>query len=413
MRPLRIVIFGLSITSSWGNGHATPYRSLMRALSVRGPDVLFLERDAPGYAAHRDLPHPPFGRTRLYSSLREAKELYRREVREADVVIVGSCVPEGTDLGRWVTQSARGLSIFYDMDTPVTMAKLERGDEEYISRELVPRFDMYLSFTGGPMLDYIERKYGTPMARPLYCSVDPTLYHPEPAELRWDLGYMGTYSADRQPTLTKLLIQPARRRKTAHVAVVGPGYPEAIEWPANVERIEHLPPAEHPRFYSSQRFTLNITRSDMVRAGYSPGVRLFEAAACGAAIISDDWDGLSSFFKPEAEILVARNSHDTLRYLRDVPEKERIAIGNNARARVMSAHTAAHRAAELETYLLEAFGEPDPSLDFRAVRVKTHEEPHLRSGGELVLGQRPRDTVTRAMPRPGVTRDEHRSFERS
>jgi len=324
----------------------------------------------PWHASHRDLPHPPFGRTRVYGSLREAKELYRREVREADVVIVGSCVPEGTDVGRWVTTSARGLRIFYDIDTPVTMAKLERGDEEYLSRELVPRYDMYLSFTGGPMLDYIERKYGTPMARPLYCSVDPTSYHPEPAELRWDLGYMGTYSEDRQPMLTKLLVQPARRRKRDHMVVVGPLYPNYYAWAPNIERIEHLAPADHRQFYNSQRFTLNITRPHMVRAGFSPSVRLFEAAACGTPIISDYWEGLSSFFKPDSEILIARDSRDTLRYLREVTETERIEIGNRARARVMEAHTATHRAGELEGYILEALGESDLGAAATTGRVK-------------------------------------------
>ena len=360
MRRLRIVIFGSSLTSS-GTGHATPYRSLVRALSMRGHDVLFLERDLPALAAHRDLPHPLFGRMRLYASLREAKELYRREIREADVVMIGSRVPEGVDIGRWVTSNARGLRIFYDLDTPVTMAKLERGEEDYISRELVARFDMYLSFTGGPMLDHIERKYGAPVTRPLYASVDPTLYHPEPAELRWDLGYLGTYSEDRQPALIKLLIQPARRQKAARWVVAGPRYPDNLAWPFNVERIEHLPAAEHRRFYNSQRFTLNLTRPDMVRAGYSPSVRLFEAAACGTPIISDHWEGLSSFFKPDAEILVARDSGDILRYLRDVTETERITIGNGARARVMSAHTAAQRAGELEGYIAEALGEPELS----------------------------------------------------
>jgi spore maturation protein CgeB len=362
MRRLRIVMFGLSVTSSWGNGHATSYRSLLRALTLRGHDVLFLERDAPCYGGHRDLPHPPFGRTRMYASVREAKELYRREVREADVVMVGSCVPEGTEIGRWVISNARGLRAFYDLDTPATMAKLERGDESYISRELVARYDMYLSFTGGPMLDYVERKYGTPMARPLYASVDPTAYHPEPTEIEWDLGYMGTYTPDRQPMLNKLLIQPARLKKTARFVVAGPQYPDDVDWPANIQRIEYLPPAQHRRFYNSQRFTLNLTRADMVRAGYSPSVRLFEAAACGTPIISDSWEGLSSFFEPDSEILMAQNSRDVLRYLRDISESERIAIGNRARARVMSAHTAAHRAAELEGYIKEALGEVELPL---------------------------------------------------
>ena len=362
MRRLRIVMFGLSVTSSWGNGHATPYRSLIRALTMRGHDVLFLERDLPCHVGHRDVSHPLFGRTRIYASLREVKELYRREVREADMVVVGSRVPEGTEIGRWVTSTARGLRAFYDLDMPVTMAMLDRGDETYISRELASRYNMYLSFTGGPLLEQVERKYGTLMARPLYASVDPMAYHPEPADIEWDLGYMGTYVPDRQPMLSKLLIQPARLKKTGRLVVAGPQYPDDVAWPPNIQRIEHLPQVHHRRFYNSQRFTLNLTRMDMARAGYSPNVRLFEAAACGTPIISDSWDGLSSFFEPDSEILVARNSRDTLRYLRDISESERIAIGNRARAKVMSAHTGTHRAVELEGYIMEALGEAELSL---------------------------------------------------
>ena len=208
---MRFVILGLSITSSWGNGHATTYRGLVRELCARGHEVLFLERDVPWYASNRDLPRPPFGQTRLYGSLEELKDGYAREVREADVVIVGSFVPQGVAVGEWVTATARGVVAFYDIDTPVTLAKLERGDTEYLSRELVPRYALYLSFTGGPTLRRLERELGAPMARALYCSFDPSLYFPEKQERRWDLGYLGTYSACRQPPLEKLMLEAGRR----------------------------------------------------------------------------------------------------------------------------------------------------------------------------------------------------------
>jgi spore maturation protein CgeB len=349
--PLRIVILGLSITSSWGNGHATTYRGLLRELHGRGHEVLFLERDTPWYAANRDLCTAPYAGIELYADLQDLRRRFGDEVRHADVVIVGSYVPEGTAVGEWVTTTARGITAFYDIDTPVTLAKLARGDAEYVSPALIRRYALYLSFTGGPTLEYLAQHYGVPRARPLYCAVDPHLYYPEGVAERWELGYLGTYSSDRQPALEALLIEPARRWAQGCFVVAGPQYPPTITWPVNVQRLEHLAPAEHRTFYNAQRFTLNVTRADMVRAGYSPSIRLFEAAACAAPIISDDWPGLERFFTPGTEILIAHAPQETLQYLRELPEAERAAIGRRARARVLAEHTTAHRAAELEAYI--------------------------------------------------------------
>lgn len=350
---LRVVILGLAVTSSWGNGHATTYRGLVRGLSARGHEVLFLERDLPWYAANRDLPRPPGCRVELYSSLRELRERFTETIAAADLVIVGSYVPEGVAIGEWVTSSASGVTAFYDIDTPVTLSYLERGDADYLSRALIPHYRLYLSFTGGPTLELLERRYGAPLARPLYCSADPVLYHPQPVETRWELGYMGTYSEDRQVALDALLLGAARRSPAGRYVVAGPQYPESLRWPANVERITHLSPPEHRAFYNAQRFTLNLTRASMIAAGYSPSVRLFEAAACGTPIISDHWAGLDNFFEPGSEILVARSATDVLGYLRELPEAERLEVGRRARARVLAAHTAAHRAVELEGYMRE------------------------------------------------------------
>jgi spore maturation protein CgeB len=355
-RSLDIVILGLSITSSWGNGHATTYRGLVRELAARGHRVLFLERDAPWYADSRDLAEPPYGQTALYSSLEELKDRFTQQVRAADLVMVGSYVPEGVAAGQWVTATARGATAFYDVDTPVTLAKLARGDYEYLTPELIPRYGCYLSFTGGPTLRRLERHFGSPMARPLYCSFDPGLYFPEEAEHRWELGYMGTYSDDRQPTVERLLLEPARTWSKGRFVVAGPQYPKEIRWPRNVERFQHLEPAKHREFYNAQRFTLNVTRADMICAGWSPSVRLFEAAACGTPILSDSWPGLESFFKIGEEILTVRDPREVLQYLRDIPERERRELGQRARTRVLREHTAAHRAEELEGHALSLLG---------------------------------------------------------
>jgi spore maturation protein CgeB len=354
-QPLDIVILGLSVTSSWGNGHATTYRSLIRGLAARGHRVLFLERDTPWYAGNRDEPHPPGARTELYESFDDLTAGFEREIADADVVIVGSFVPEGTRVGEWVTAIAKGTAAFYDIDTPVTLAKLAEGCREYLTPQLIARYGLYLSFTGGPVLRHIERRYGAPIARPLYCSADPNQYRPQSQSQpwRWDLGYLGTYSDDRQPMLDRLLLEPARQWNRGSFTVAGPLYPKEIQWPANVDREIHLSPREHPSFYGSQRFTLNVTREAMKQAGYSPSVRLFEAGACGAPILSDWWEGLDSIFEIGTEVLISADTEETLRILREYPEARRLALGEAGRRRILAEHTPEQRAVQLEGYLRE------------------------------------------------------------
>ena len=350
---MKLVVLGLSLSSAWGNGHATTYRALLKAFAARGHAVTFLERDVPWYRGdHRDLPEPDFCTLRFYDDL-AGLEAHRAEVAAADAVIVGSYVPEGVAVGRWAQAAARGTVAFYDIDTPVTLAKLERGDHEYISPELIPGYAAYLSFTGGPTLQRLEREFGSPAARALYCSVDEARYRPLGGETRWDLSYLGTYSPDRQPTLERLLLEPARRAPHLRFAVAGPQYPAEIAWPANVERFEHVGPADHPAFYAASRWTLNVTRADMIAAGWSPSVRLFEAGACACPVVSDRWEGLDALFAPGREIVLADDPEAVLATL-SPPSAARDAMASAFRARVLAGHTAAHRAAELEVALHEA-----------------------------------------------------------
>ena len=367
---LNIVVFGLSITSSWGNGHATTYRALLKALAQRGHRVTFLERDVPWYSAHRDLPDPSYCRVDLYSELKEVSSRFAKMVSDADLVILGSYVPDGAIIADWITTNAKGVTAFYDIDTPVTLAGLEHGKAEYITAPLIPRFDVYLSFTGGPVLEVIESVYGSPRARPLYCSVDPDLHKPVPATTRWQLGYLGTYSEDREQKLNDLLIAPAKQLPQERFVVAGAGYPEAMAWRANIERIEHVSPEAHSDFYCSQSYALNVTRANMVRAGFSPSVRLFEAAAAGVPIITDRWAGLESIFKPNEEILIVDSSEHVVNILTALPEDRRRTIAAAARKRVLADHTADRRARQLEQYFEEV-------LTRKFVRVRN---PAARDG---------------------------------
>ena len=345
---MKLVVLGLSLSSSWGNGHATTFRALLAAFAARGHEVLFLERDVPWYAGHRDLADPDFCELAYYDSLAALAD-WRGAIADADAVMVGSYVPDGIAVGAFVQEHARGMTCFYDIDTPVTLAALDRGACDYLSHDVLAGYDVYFSFTGGPTLERLEREYGAKAARALYCSVDTARYRPIDVPTRWDLTYLGTYSADRQPTLERLLIEPARARPDLRFAVAGPQYPDDIAWPANVERIEHLPPSEHAAFYSASRFTLNVTRADMIAAGHSPSVRLFEAGACGTPIISDRWDGIGELFTPGEAIILADSGEDVIAAL-DRPSG---AIGAAARAVVLARHSADARAGGLEADLTE------------------------------------------------------------
>lgn len=344
---LDIVVFGLSLSSSWGNGHATTWRALIQGLAAEGHRVTFLERSVPWYEAHRDLSAPDYCTLVFYDAIEAAVEAHAVLLRRADAVIVGSYVPEGAALIDRLAALVPNQLCFYDIDTPVTLDLLAQGEEAHLARRQVPLFDAYFSFSGGVALDRLRSVYGARRPVALYCSVDPDRYRPQPAALRWDLGYLGTYSPDRQPGLEALLIEPARRLPDLRFVVAGSSYPDDIDWPANVERIEHLPPDRHTEFYCAQRFTLNITRAAMRRLGWSPSVRLFEAAACGAPILSDRWPGLDDLFIEGNAIVTAETTEDAIRVLTEVDAAGRDRLARTARGVVLAGHTGRARAREL------------------------------------------------------------------
>jgi spore maturation protein CgeB len=360
---VKIVVFGLSVTSAWGNGHASTYRALLRALHARGHEVVFFEHDLEWYRDNRDLPEPNFCRVQLFDDWDSVAPIARRELADADVGIVGSYFPDGTRAIEELQQSRAPVKAFYDIDTPITITALrQHGATDYLTADQIPGFDVYFSFTGGPVLLELENRFGVPRAVPLYCSFDPDRYRLWPARKRFacDLSYMGTYAPDRQPKIEELFCEPARRLPEQRFLLAGPQYPRNSKWPSNVRRITHLNPRWHPAFYSSSRLTLNVTRRDMVQAGYSPSVRLFEAAACGAAIASDNWPGLEDFFRPGQEILLPTSADDMVRYLTDYDERELHQIGERARVRVLSQHTSGRRAQEFEACIAEVLAAAEP-----------------------------------------------------
>lgn len=364
---MKIVVFGLSITSAWGNGHATTFRALFEALHRRGHEIVFYEKDVEWYASNRDLPEPPYCRLRLYENWANIVSEARRELSCADVGLVGSYFPDGIPAIEELFESRAAIKAFYDIDTPITIAALrEQGRTNYLDAAQIAGFDIYFSFTGGPMLGEIETSFAAKAAVPLYCSFDPSEYRRFGVNKRFscDLSYMGTYAPDRQAKLKEFLVRPAEQLTQMQFMVAGPQYPKTIRWPKNVRRITHLNPRWHARFYSSARLTLNVTRREMVIAGYSPSVRLFEAAACGAAIVSDNWPGLDSFFLPGREILLPLDAADVCRYIA-LDDSELRRIGEAAQQRVLVEHTSEVRAAQFEAAVENARRSSD--LSNRAV----------------------------------------------
>lgn len=352
---LKITIFGLTISSSWGNGHATPYRALLRALHRAGHGVVFYERDVPYYAKHRDFTSADFCRLVLYSAWEEIRVRARRDISESDIVIHASYCPEGARIIDEAFASARPLHVFYDLDTPVTLGKLSSAGADYLRAEQIPQFDLYLSWCGGKILDQLEQQWCARKALPLYGCVDPEVHArvAVPEQYRCRMSYMGTYAADRQQKVETLFLEPVRQRPQETFVLAGSLYPDDVQWPANLRRFEHVSPHDHPALYSSSRLTLNLTRDAMAGGGFCPSGRLFEAAACGTPIVSDWFEGLNQFFAPDEEILVARETADVLRAL-DASDDRLSRIAHRARERTLAEHTGERRAAQLVSYLEDA-----------------------------------------------------------
>jgi spore maturation protein CgeB len=365
---VKIVIFGLAISSSWGNGHATLWRGLARALIRRGHHVTFFERDRPYYAAHRDVTELPGGELVLYDGWDDVLPRARGALVDADVGMVTSYCPDGVEAAALVAESRVALRAFYDLDTPVTLAELRAGRPvAYLGERGLRDFDLVLSYTGGAALDGLRETLGARRVVPLYGSVDPDVHRPATPVPGYaaDLSYLGTYAADRQPAVEALFVAPARQLPARRFLLAGAQYPADFPWTENTFFRPHVAPPDHPAFYSSSRLTLNVTRQTMAELGYCPSGRLFEAAACGTPILSDWWSGLDEFFTPGAEILVARGTDDAVAAV-ELEDDALASIARRARERTLDEHTADHRARELE----------------QAVEAATAEAPTLAGASE-------------------------------
>lgn len=350
--PMRWIFFGLSLSSSWGNGHATTYRGLLRGLNSLGHQVEFFEKDVPWYAAHRDLPSPREANLHLYGQWSVIRPAALALIVQADAVVVGSYFPDAVPLLDELLAIPHPPLAFYDIDTPVTLESLAKGNCDYLRRDHIGQVDLYLSFTGGPVLHELKIRWNARAAAPLFCACDPGDYPPcalgRPRPVL--LSYMGTFAPDRQSKLQRYLVESARRLPRARFALAGSMYPDLNSLPPNLHYRHHLPPGDHASFYQHSRFTLNLTRQAMVEAGYSPSVRLFEAACTATPVISDPWPGLEEFFVPGREIFVAEDTQEVVQILQSTSIRHARLVGAAARRRVLAHHTGRQRAREIVSY---------------------------------------------------------------
>lgn len=363
MSGWNIVIFGLTVSSSWGNGHATLWRGLLRALAERGHRVTFFEKDVQYYRDARDLTELPGGGTLcFYGDLESIRAQAQAALDAADVAIVTSYCPAGGEVAELVLGSRAAAKVFYDLDTPVTLRALENGARpEYLPKSGLAGFALVLSYTGGRALTELKHRLGATCVAPLYGWVDPVQHHPVSAEdhYRCDLSYLGTYAPDRQPALEELFLQPAREVSSCTFLIGGAQYPADFPWTENLYFHRHVPPSAHPAFFSSSKWTLNITRQAMAEYGFCPSGRLFEAASCGTPLLSDRWEGLETFLTPGEEILLVERAEDVVQALK-ASQGERDRIARRARERTLTEHTAAARVRTLEDLLQHALANQSP-----------------------------------------------------
>ena len=360
---MHVVVFGLTVSSSWGNGHATLWRSLINAMLRRGHTVTFFERDVPYYAGARDLWELPAPATLcLYDSMDSIRQRALEELSHADLALCTSYCPDGVLAAEWILNSRAAVRAFYDMDTPVTLKALHSdATRAYLPANGLGDFDLVLSYTGGRALEELRSRLHARNVAPLYGWVDPQSHFPVPPVERFAsaFSYLGTYAADRQAALTELFLQPAAAMSAEKFLIGGAQYPAEFPWSANLFFTQHLEPAQHPKFFCSSRATLNITRQAMAEYGFCPSGRLFEAAACGTPLFSDGWEGFDTFFTPGEEVLRVDTTDHVLAGL-SLSDAELRAMADRARARTLEQHTADVRVRELEALCASAVRPEQP-----------------------------------------------------
>lgn len=353
--PLNIAFFGSSLLSSYWNGAATYYRGIIRALARRGHRVTFYEPDAFGRQQHRDLEEPDWARVVVYGVEHEEEvRALVRSVAGADVVIKASGVGVHDELLAAAVLEPGGAAarvIFWDVDAAATLERV-MADPEDAFRPLIPRYDMILTYGGGQPVTDAYHALGARLCTPIYNALDPETHFPGAVEERFqgDLAFLGNRLPDRERRVEDFFLQTAAALPAQSFLLGGSGWGDKA-LPSNVKYLGHVPMGDHNAFNSSPKAVLNINRDSMARFGFSPATRVFEAAGAAACLITDAWEGIELFLKPDEEVLVARDHHEVIAHLAQLTAERAAIIGQAARRRMLAEHTYDHRMAQLEALL--------------------------------------------------------------
>jgi spore maturation protein CgeB len=351
---LRISFFGSSLVSAYWNGAATYYRGIIRALAERGHRVTFYEPDAFERQSHRDIPDPEWARVVVYPATTAGVSRALEQAQGADLVVKASGVgvfDEFLEAAVLDLRKPGGLAVFWDVDAPATLDRLERHQDDPF-HALVPRYDLVLTYGGGNPVVAAYERVGARLCVPVYNALDPTTHYPVDSDPRFvgDLGFLGNRLPDREARVEEFFLKAAARCPERTFLLGGNGWGDK-PLPSNVKYLGHVYTRDHNAFNGSTLAVLNISRESMARYGFSPATRVFEAAGAAACLITDAWEGIETFLEPESEVLVARDGDEVAARLLELTPERAGAIGEAARRRILSEHTYAHRAAQVEAVL--------------------------------------------------------------
>jgi spore maturation protein CgeB len=351
---MNIAFFGSSLVSAYWNGAATYYRGIIRALAARGHRVTFYEPDAFERQSHRDIPDPDWARVVVYPATEDGVARALDHARGADLVVKASGVgvfDELLDKAVLDLRTPNGLAVFWDVDAPATLDRLESHPDDPF-HALVPRYDLVLTYGGGDPVVRAYERAGARLCVPIYNALDPTTHFPTDPDPRFagDLGFLGNRLPDREVRVEEFFLRAAAQCPERTFLLGGNGWGDK-PMPANVKYLGHVYTRDHNTFNCSALAVLNISRESMARYGFSPATRVFEAAGAAACLITDAWEGIETFLEPESEVLVARHGDEVAERLLGLTPERAQAIGQAARRRILSEHTYAHRAAQVEAVL--------------------------------------------------------------
>jgi spore maturation protein CgeB len=354
---MKIAFYGSSLLSSYWNGAATYYRGLLRDLAGRGYDVTFYEPDAFDRQQHRDIDPPEWARSVVYPATEAGLRSVLSEAGRADIVVKanGVGVFDAELLEGIVAHSRPGaLRIFWDVDAAATLEEM-RADESHVVRRMLPEIDSVLTYGGGPPVVEAYEGFGAALCVPVYNALDPTTHHPvapDPA-FACDLAFLGNRLPDREARVEEFFLKPAQLLPQRSCLIGGNGW-ETKAMPGNVRHIGHVYTHQHNAFNCTPLAVLNVARDSMAHIGFSPATRVFEAAGAAACLITDAWEGIELFLKPDEEVLVARDGQDVAELVAALTPERARAIGQAALRRTLAENSYAHRGAQVDALLRAA-----------------------------------------------------------